>query len=69
MVDVLVDGEGRMLDYSILDGQQWTLDAAARRSIENTLLLTRFTPATMFGQPASGKLRISLRRSHVDVIG
>ena len=69
VVDVLVDESGRMLDYWVPDGQQWAADPQLRRSIEKTLVCTQFTPATMFGQPASGKLRITLRRSHVEVKG
>ncbi len=69
VVDVLVDESGRMLDYWVVEGQPWAADPALRRSIENTLVCTQFIPATMFGQPASGKLRITLRRSHVEVKG
>lgn len=69
VVDVLVDESGRMLDYWLVEGQPWASDPNLRRSIEKTLLCTQFTPATMFGQPASGKLRITLRRSHVEVKG
>ena len=69
VVDVLVDEQGRMVDYSIPHGQRWVKDAQTRRSVENTLLCTQFTPATVFGAPAPGKLRITLRRSQVDVKG
>jgi len=69
VVDVLVDGQGRMLDYSIPRGQAWGSNPELRRSIENALLCTEFTPATMFGQPASGKLRITLRRNEIEVRG
>jgi anti-sigma factor RsiW len=69
VVDVLVDESGRMLDYWVPDGQGWAGDPQLRQSIEKTLVCTQFTPATMFGQPASGKLRITLRRSHVEVKG
>jgi hypothetical protein len=69
VVDVLVDESGRMLDYWVPDGQRWDADPQLRRSIEKTLVCTQFTPATMFGMPASGKLRITLRRSHVEVKG
>ena len=69
VVDVLVDESGRMLDYWVPEGQVWGADPQVRRGVENTLVCTQFTPATMFGQPASGKLRITLRRSHVEVKG
>jgi hypothetical protein len=41
----------------------------ARRSLENALLFTQFTPGTMFGQPASARVRITLRRSEIEVRG
>jgi hypothetical protein len=69
VVDVLVDGSGRMMDYWVVEGQPWAASPNLRLSIEKTLLCTQFTPATMFGRPASGKLRITLRRSHVEVKG
>lgn len=67
VVDVSIDERGRMTDYTPVPGQAWAHDANLIRSLENTLLLTKFTPATMFGQPASGKIRITLRRSQVEV--
>lgn len=69
VVDVLVDESGRMLDYWVPDGQRWDGDPQLRQSIEKTLVCMQFTPGTMFGAPASGKLRITLRRSHVEVKG
>jgi hypothetical protein len=69
VIDVLVDDQGRMMDYSIVAGQGWRLDPALRKSIENTLLCTKFIPATMFGQPKSARLRITLRGDEVDVKG
>jgi hypothetical protein len=69
VVDVLVDDQGRLLDYSVPPGQVWQQDRELRREIENTLLWTQFTPATAFGQPRSGTVRISLRRNLVEVKG
>ncbi len=69
VVDVFIDENGRMIDYSIPHEQRWGKDIQLRRNVENTLLCTHFTPATMFGQPASGRTRITLRRSFVDVKG
>jgi len=69
VVDVTVDGDGRMVDYAIVSGGV-TNDLALRRSIEGFLLLTSFTPATgYFGQPVSARLRLTLRSSHIDVRG
>lgn len=67
VVVVLVDDQGRMIDYSIPPGQG--VDPALRRCIENTLVCTQFTPATVFGQPRSGTLRITLRHNQIEVKG
>ena len=69
VVDVLVDGHGRMIDYSAPAGQVWQNNPELRRRIANALLCTQFTPATVFGQPRSAVLRITLRRNEVDVKG
>jgi len=69
VVEVWVDEQGKMTSYSIPRGQAWSKDLAIVRGLENTLLLTKFTPATLFGQKAAGRARVTIRRSHVDVIG
>jgi hypothetical protein len=69
VVEVIVDGQGRMVDYSVPLGQGWELDPVFRKDIENTLLCTQFKPATMFGLPRSSKLRITLRGNQVEVRG
>jgi hypothetical protein len=69
VVDVWVDGQGRVIDYSIPQGQTWASDPALVRNVENTLLCTKFAPATRFGQPASGKIRIMFRCSQLEVRG
>ncbi len=70
VVDVFVDGNGRMIDYTVPAGQVWQNDPKARRCIENWLILTKFTPATKFGQPASGMVRIYVSGgSELDVQG
>jgi hypothetical protein len=68
IVDVTIDPEGRMIDYKIVSGNV-SRDEALRRSIEGTLLLTRFVPATAFGQPVEGRIRLLLWTSYVDVKG
>jgi len=68
IVDVTIDPDGRMIDYKIVSGNV-SRNEALIRSIEGTLLLTRFTPATAFGQPVEGRMRLSLRTSHIDVRG
>jgi hypothetical protein len=68
VVEVSVDGQGRMVDYSIAaHGQHLTNDPELRRSLENNLLFTEFTPATAFGQPTFSKIFLSFYRSHINV--
>lgn len=70
IVDVTVNGEGRMVDYTIVCPRNSLKNAAWRRNLENMLLFTEFTPATSFGLPTAGKMRLSLRpSSHIDVKG
>ena len=68
VVEVMVDGEGRMVDYSIISGNV-AKDEALRRSIEGLLIFTEFKPATALGQPVFGRIRLSLQSSHIDVKG
>lgn len=68
VVDFQVDGQGRFVDYSIVSGPLLH-DEAARRRFETALLFTLFTPATTFGQPTSGKIRVSFRNSVINVRG
>ena len=69
VVDVTVDDQGRMIDYAVVSGSATLTSATLRKNLENRLLFTVFKPATQFGQPMSGKIRISLRTSEVDVKG
>ncbi len=69
LVDLVVDGQGRIVDYSAPNGQDWMHNMPLRRRIENALLFTNFTPSTMFGQPASTRVRLTIRRSQIDVKG
>jgi anti-sigma factor RsiW len=55
LIEVQVDGQGRMVDYNVPVGQM-------TGEIGNMLLFTRFTPATKFLKPASGKLVIRVSR-------
>jgi hypothetical protein len=69
VVYVQLDDQGRMFNYSIVSapGQQ---SEKFRHSIENSLLLTEFWPATTFGRPVAGKMRISFHNnSRIDVRG
>jgi hypothetical protein len=69
VVDVTTDEQGRVTGFTVPVGQTWATDRAVVRSLESTLIYTKFTPATIFGQPATGKTRITIRRNSVDVRG
>jgi hypothetical protein len=69
VVDLLIDGQGRIIDYRVPHGQDWMKNAQVRRSIENALLFAHFTPGTTFGQPASARIRLTFRRSQIEVKG
>ncbi len=69
VVELTIDDQGRILDYKIADSPQILKTPELRRTIEHNLLFTQFTPATTFGQPMSGKIRISFRNSKIDVKG
>jgi hypothetical protein len=69
IVDVWVDGQGRMFDYAIVAGATVLASNELRRRLENVLLFTQFTPATEFGRPTASKLRLRLGSSRVDVRG
>jgi hypothetical protein len=68
-VDVTVDAHGRVVDYSTPDGQAWVKNPEARRIVENALLFAEFSPGTTFGRASFAKVRITLRRSQIDVKG
>ncbi|MBV8817174.1 MAG: zf-HC2 domain-containing protein [Acidobacteriaceae bacterium] len=65
-VDLKVDDQGRIVNYSIVGGG---LHSDLRRSIENNLLFTTFTPGTAYGVPVPTTVRISFRSSSIDVKG
>jgi hypothetical protein len=69
VVDVWVDGHGRMFDYAIVAGATVIASSELRRRLENMLLFTQFTPATEFGRPTASKLRLRLGSSQVEVRG
>jgi hypothetical protein len=69
VVDVTIDDQGRMVDFRIVHAQGGELNQSFRRSVENALLFTVFTPRTAFGQPVGGRLRLTFRSSSVEVKG
>jgi len=68
VVDLIIDDQGRVVDYSLPDTKT-VVDPELLRGLQETLLYTKFVPAKLFGQPASGRTRITLRRSQLDVKG
>jgi hypothetical protein len=69
VVDVMVNVDGRLVDYSIVSPHAAIHNDAIRRAIESQLLFAIFSPATIYGQPRSGKLRLSFRSSRIEVRG
>ncbi len=69
VVELTIDDQGRILSYTIPDCPHMRKSPGLRRNIENSLLFTQFTPATTFGQPMSGKIRLSFRNSSINVKG
>lgn len=69
-LDILVDEQGRVLDFVIPEGQGPAASHEMRRRLASTLLMTSFNPGTAFGQPVSGWVRVKFRgRSEIDVRG
>jgi hypothetical protein len=69
VVDVILDDQGRMIDYAVVSGEAVLQDAAMRRSLENKLLFTEFVPATAFGVPTTSRLCLRVGTSRVEVKG
>lgn len=67
LVEVALDEEGRLIEYSISAGGTSTREV--RRSIENHLLTMVFNPAVVFGQPTASKMKIWLRSNRIDIRG
>jgi hypothetical protein len=70
-LELTIDNEGRLLDYSIPSSHRSKIQMlpAVQRSLEQSLLLTRFAPARAFGQATAGKIRLRFRSSSIDVKG
>ena len=56
LIDAKVDTRGRVYDYDIIDGPA---DPAVRRQVEQNLLTSVFTPATVFGVPVQGHVMLT----------
>jgi hypothetical protein len=70
-IELTIDNEGRLLDYAIPAVYQARIEKSpeVQRSLEQSLLLTRFAPARAFGQATNGKIRLRFRSSSIDVRG
>lgn len=60
LVDVEVDDQGRFVDYQVVSGASAVSDPTTRRRMENLLWFTKFAPATSFGMPMAGRVRVLL---------
>jgi hypothetical protein len=71
ILEVLVDEQGRAVDYSIPAATDPRRLAALKRQIEIALRYAQFKPATQFGQPVMGwvKVTFSSSLSSMDVQG
>jgi hypothetical protein len=67
ILEVSVDERGRMIDYTIAQGEGNLNDTELRRRIESKLVVTEFTPATAFGMPTTGKVFVSLTRNQINI--
>lgn len=68
-IDILVDENGRVIDYALPEGSGLPKSSLIRRRLENTLLFTEFNPATTFGRPVAGWVRVNFRGIEIDVKG
>ena len=63
LVDVVVDAQGQMVKYDIIDGPS---DPAVRHQLDQLLLFSRFRPMLSFGRPiAGGHVVLSFSAIHV----
>ncbi len=64
-LSVLVDGDGRAVDYAMADGKP--VRPELLRDIQSNLLFTQFTPATAYGRPTLGRMFLSFTRTTMNV--
>jgi hypothetical protein len=68
VVDVTLDSNGQLVDYEIVSGPV-SSDEKARVNLANLLVFSEFVPATSFGKPKAGKIRLCVSSSRIDVKG
>ena len=66
VVELSVDAKGQATDANVLRGQ---LSREEQAELSKMMFFSRFTPATWFGQPTSGKVVFAVRRVHYTVRG
>jgi hypothetical protein len=69
VVDLTIDEQGRIANYTIVSTAPGQKAEQVRRDIENQMLFIGFWPATAFGKPIAGTVRVSFGSSHVEVRG
>jgi hypothetical protein len=67
-VDLTIDEQGRVVNYAFVNASGPQTEELRRR-IENNLLFAEFWPATAFGHPIAGTIRVWFRSTHLDVKG
>jgi hypothetical protein len=60
LVEVDVDEQGHFVDYQVVSGASAVSNPTTRRRMENLLYFTKFAPATSFGTPMAGRVRVLL---------
>lgn len=63
MVEVMLDKDGSVLDYSIPNN----VNGKLRNDIANMILFTTFQPATELGMPVASRVLVSFRRDKINV--
>jgi Putative zinc-finger len=63
-VQLTVDPDGAVSDFELPQGK---VSAAEMREVGNLVLFSTFKPATSFGQPVTGKIRVDIR--HINIRG
>jgi hypothetical protein len=66
VIELTVNERGRVLDYSVPEGAD---SADLRKALGQHLQNIEFYPATTFGQPTSGRVRLWLRSSRIEIRG
>ena len=66
VIELTINEKGQVTDYSVPSGK---LDPALEAKLANLVMFSVGTPATFFGQPMTGKVLVSFRRSQIFVRG